>query len=478
MSYGHGLSVNLVQLARAYTIFADDGELKPVTLFKTDGAGRGTAGRVGQDRARGAPHARARDAARRHGAAGAGRRLSRRRQDRHRAQDRGPRVHAQIRRVVRRLRAGVESAAHRRRDDRRADRRRLLRRQRRGAGVLERDGRRAAHARRADRRAGRQRRAAAARRARSTRKPEWPRRRRATSTLRALLARLGVAPRRHHGRQPRRSRRASRSPRIRARSATAARSSATRSRAAPPRCCGKRAASPGTRAGACRMSPSTDLKARLGFIADAVYGQSVARAVDGRRHRHQRQDVVLALDRAGARRAAGAARRSSARSATASSARCSRGQHDARRLRAARAARAVACAMARDAVAMEVSSHGLDQGRVNGVAFDVALFTNLTRDHLDYHGTMAAYGAAKARLFAWPGLRAAVINADDAFGRSADRRSARARRQKVLTYGARRRRHRRDATSRQSPSGHRDSRGDAAGAAATSTSRVVGAFNV
>jgi UDP-N-acetylmuramoyl-L-alanyl-D-glutamate--2,6-diaminopimelate ligase len=54
------------------------------------------------------------------------------------------------------------------------------------------------------------------------------------------------------------------------------------------------------------------------------------------------------------------------------------------------------------AVAMEVSSHGLDQGRVNGVAFDVALFTNLSRDHLDYHGTMAAYGAAKARLFAWP----------------------------------------------------------------------------
>ena len=70
------------------------------------------------------------------------------------------------------------------------------------------------------------------------------------------------------------------------------------------------------------------------------------------------------------------------------------------------------------AVAMEVSSHGLDQGRVNAVAFDVALFTNLTRDHLDYHGTMAAYGAAKARLFAWPGLSTCVINADDAFGRS------------------------------------------------------------
>jgi UDP-N-acetylmuramoyl-L-alanyl-D-glutamate--2,6-diaminopimelate ligase len=86
------------------------------------------------------------------------------------------------------------------------------------------------------------------------------------------------------------------------------------------------------------------------------------------------------------------------------------------------------------AVAMEVSSHGLDQGRVNAVAFDVALFTNLTRDHLDYHGTMAAYGAAKAKLFAWPGLHARVINADDAFGQSLID-TARGRGQKVLTYG-------------------------------------------
>ena len=69
-------------------------------------------------------------------------------------------------------------------------------------------------------------------------------------------------------------------------------------------------------------------------------------------------------------------------------------------------------------VAMEVSSHALEQGRVNAVDFDLALFTNLTRDHLDYHGSMAAYGAAKARLFAWPGLRAAVINIDDDFGRT------------------------------------------------------------
>ncbi|WP_233840978.1 UDP-N-acetylmuramoyl-L-alanyl-D-glutamate--2,6-diaminopimelate ligase [Dyella sp. 2HG41-7] len=68
-------------------------------------------------------------------------------------------------------------------------------------------------------------------------------------------------------------------------------------------------------------------------------------------------------------------------------------------------------------VAMEVSSHALEQGRVAATAFKVAAFTNLTRDHLDYHGSMEAYGAAKARLFAWSGLKAAVINVDDAFGR-------------------------------------------------------------
>ncbi|MCK9488984.1 MAG: UDP-N-acetylmuramoyl-L-alanyl-D-glutamate--2,6-diaminopimelate ligase [Xanthomonadales bacterium] len=68
-------------------------------------------------------------------------------------------------------------------------------------------------------------------------------------------------------------------------------------------------------------------------------------------------------------------------------------------------------------VAMEVSSHALDQGRVDQVAFGTAVFTNLSRDHLDYHGDMAAYAAAKARLFNWPGLANAVINSDDACGR-------------------------------------------------------------
>ena len=69
-------------------------------------------------------------------------------------------------------------------------------------------------------------------------------------------------------------------------------------------------------------------------------------------------------------------------------------------------------------VSMEVSSHALHQGRVDAVAFDVAVFTNLTRDHLDYHGDMASYGAAKAMLFDWPTLDAAVVNLDDAFGRT------------------------------------------------------------
>ncbi|MCS4533996.1 UDP-N-acetylmuramoyl-L-alanyl-D-glutamate--2,6-diaminopimelate ligase [Neisseria montereyensis] len=68
------------------------------------------------------------------------------------------------------------------------------------------------------------------------------------------------------------------------------------------------------------------------------------------------------------------------------------------------------------AVAMEVSSHGLDQARVNGVVFQTAVFTNLTRDHLDYHGSMETYGASKSRLFYQYPLKHAVINMDDDFG--------------------------------------------------------------
>ncbi|MCC7486972.1 MAG: UDP-N-acetylmuramoyl-L-alanyl-D-glutamate--2,6-diaminopimelate ligase [Burkholderiales bacterium] len=86
------------------------------------------------------------------------------------------------------------------------------------------------------------------------------------------------------------------------------------------------------------------------------------------------------------------------------------------------------------AVAMEVSSIGLDQDRVAGIDFDVALFTNLSRDHLEYHRTMRRYREAKARLFALDSLGAAVINLDDVFGRELARRSRRPGLQ-VIGYG-------------------------------------------
>ena len=84
---------------------------------------------------------------------------------------------------------------------------------------------------------------------------------------------------------------------------------------------------------------------------------------------------------------------------------------------------------------MEMSSHALEQERVWGLPVDVAMFTNLTQDHLDYHGTMESYFAAKARLFDGVGApppRVAVINADDAYG---ERLVAGAERSQVVRYG-------------------------------------------
>jgi UDP-N-acetylmuramoyl-L-alanyl-D-glutamate--2,6-diaminopimelate ligase len=92
-----------------------------------------------------------------------------------------------------------------------------------------------------------------------------------------------------------------------------------------------------------------------------------------------------------------------------------------------RAAGAAGCAM-------EVSSHGIDQGRVNAVKFDVSLFTNLSRDHLDYHKTIEEYGAAKTKLFHWPHLTHAVVNVDDPFGRELAKSIDRSR-VSVLGYG-------------------------------------------
>lgn len=68
-------------------------------------------------------------------------------------------------------------------------------------------------------------------------------------------------------------------------------------------------------------------------------------------------------------------------------------------------------------VFMEVSSHGLSQGRVDGVRFEGAVFTNLTREHLDYHGSMDAYADSKCKLFKFPDLKFAVVNHDDAYAK-------------------------------------------------------------
>ncbi|MCT2529924.1 UDP-N-acetylmuramoyl-L-alanyl-D-glutamate--2,6-diaminopimelate ligase [SAR92 clade bacterium H921] len=70
-----------------------------------------------------------------------------------------------------------------------------------------------------------------------------------------------------------------------------------------------------------------------------------------------------------------------------------------------------------DTIAMEVSSHSLVQHRVAGLQIETAVFTNLSRDHLDYHGDLATYSEAKSRLFSMPGLQNAVINIDDSVGR-------------------------------------------------------------
>ena len=179
--------------------------------------------------------------------------------------------------------------------------------------------------------------------------------------------------------------------------------------------------------------PIDELKAKLGFIADAVYGHPSRDlwmvGVTGTNGKTSCAHWIAAgLDAAGRRAAVLGTLGNGLIGALEPGANTT---PDAALLQQMLADYRAAGAQA---AVMEVSSHGIDQGRVNGVAFDVALFTNLSRDHLDYHATMAAYGAAKAKLFAWPGLRVGVINADDAFGQSL-LDSARSHGHKVLSYG-------------------------------------------
>ncbi|MDP9045565.1 MAG: UDP-N-acetylmuramoyl-L-alanyl-D-glutamate--2,6-diaminopimelate ligase [Pseudomonadota bacterium] len=89
------------------------------------------------------------------------------------------------------------------------------------------------------------------------------------------------------------------------------------------------------------------------------------------------------------------------------------------------------------ACAIEATSIGLSEHRLDGTHIDVALFTNFTLDHLDYHGSMAAYWAAKAALFAWPGLRAAALNLDDEHGAALAQQLAAAGVLDVWTYSTR-----------------------------------------
>ena len=144
-----------------------------------------------------------------------------------------------------------------------------------------------------------------------------------------------------------------------------------------------------------------------------------------------------------------------------------------RALRDYRRAGATACAM-------EVSSHGLDQGRVADIEYDIGVFTNLTRDHLDYHGTMLAYGEAKARLFTMPGLKHAVINVDDTFGVELADRVAKRGGIEVVRYSTRQNGNVANLAAKNlsvSPSGLRF---DVAGAfgSAQVESEILGAFNV
>lgn len=87
-----------------------------------------------------------------------------------------------------------------------------------------------------------------------------------------------------------------------------------------------------------------------------------------------------------------------------------------------------------EVVAMEVSSHGLAQGRVSAVSFDIAVFTNLTHDHLDYHGNMESYAAAKRMLFEMGCIKHAILNVDDAYG-AQWAQALLAQGKAVMTYG-------------------------------------------
>ena len=184
-------------------------------------------------------------------------------------------------------------------------------------------------------------------------------------------------------------------------------------------------------------------------LARAWYGDPAARHAADRHHRHQRQDhddrrwsatcsMRPAPRAASARSAPSTARATPCRPRRAPSPRPARWTCRPPSRRCAIAA----CTH----VAMETSSHSLDQGRLDGLTFAAGIFTNLTRDHLDYHGTMEAYLAAKLKLTALLGLRGIeVVNADDPAWTALPRGDRRV----TFGLGARRRCPRREAGARR-----------------------------
>ena len=222
----------------------------------------------------------------------------------------------------------------------------------------------------------------------------------------------------------------------------------------------------------------------LAVLADAYFGHPSRALARGRDHRHERQDDdhvpgrrASCEPRAGRRGVIGTVdvpdRRASARRPSAD---------DARGARAAGAARARWSSAGVRRVAMEVSSHALALHRVDGIEFDVAVFTNLTQDHLDFHGRMDAYRDAKARLFRAARRRRRGRRARggqrrrSARGARAWRRRARAARRLDASVAARRRRSR----PRQHELGHatasRCDVDDAGGSRRGSRSPLLGAL--
>ena len=160
-----------------------------------------------------------------------------------------------------------------------------------------------------------------------------------------------------------------------------------------------------------------DARAAMAPVAARFWGDPTARAAGGRDHRHQRQDDDRLPAPRGARGGGDPVGPAGHRQAG--------GRRASRRRSSARPRRRSTCRTTfrrmleggDRACAMEVSSHALALHRVDAIHFELALFTNLTQDHLDFHADMEDYFLAKRRLFAELGPEASVVNVDDPYGR-------------------------------------------------------------